>query len=269
MSASSCPSSIPHALLGHRWRQRGRPRLVKALVARGASRPQPTARPVPRRTASGSAWYGQPRDRGLPRLHGSSSRAQEWPSTSRVVATPVQGPTAPAAVTGGVGHARWRSDGTLRSDRSVVRGGGSKADLAAFDTEIGGPGHCQRRRSRYGRGSGTPETSRWRISWPTAPSSPRRSVVAGAGRTAGRRLLGVGRRAGMAWWPDLIGLVPSAKRRAGRPRPVCSEPAGHGRPEPSAPVTPTGCIAQARRPGGTAVAPPLDVRSPIGDGATG
>ena len=114
------------ALLGKVAAERAR--LIKALVDEDLfDRNRRIA--VPSRSRCGSVWWPA-RDRGLPRLHG----------TARSVRHGIRRSVAPTQVQGRVAARWWRRRiRRLQAERLrlsvVVRGGGSKADLATFDAE--------------------------------------------------------------------------------------------------------------------------------------
>ncbi len=116
-----------HALLGRRAAKRAA--LVKALTAEGLlerNHGRPVAAvPLHLGLVASPGTEGYRDFMGQIEGSGFSFRA-------RLVAVPVQGPTAPAAVTRGVVALASAGCDLI----VIVRGGGSKADLAAFDTEI-------------------------------------------------------------------------------------------------------------------------------------
>ena len=102
---------------------------------RGALRP-PTAAARPRAPAPGRPG-GQPGHRGLQRLHRRPARLGHGLRGHGRLPTTVQGKGAPAKVAAAISSLQTESLDLI----VVVRGGGSKADLAAFDQERGGTGH--------------------------------------------------------------------------------------------------------------------------------
>ena len=81
---------------------------------------------------------------------------------------PARRPPSPGRVT-----ALSRSDCDVIA---VVRGGGARADLAAFETEVVARAVADARPSRSSPASATPATRRWPTSWRRAPASRRPSA---------------------------------------------------------------------------------------------
>ena len=233
------------ALLGRMAAKRAA--LLRTLAAEGLLERNRRSR-CPR-SRCGSGWWRSPGTEGYRDFVGPARSARAWRSASPWCPATVQGPGARAADR----HAPLAPAAAGRSVRRwsvVVRGGGSKADLAAFDTEpvaravadvagAGVDGHRPHRRRVGGRHRGQPvlhhpDRVRPRAGAAGGPSGGRsrwRPAPARCGPVRRREVLSRS-RAPQTRWPGPAGgrgPPPGARpTRSGWP-PVPASPAGDAR----------------------------------------
>ena len=210
------------ALLGRLAAERAA--LLRTLAAEGLLERNRALRCRRCRCGSGS-WPVR-----APRATATSSAARGVGLRLRGRAWPRRGAGSERAAGGRPGHRPLR-------DRAGVRPGGRgprrrlQGRPGGLRHRAGGPGGRHLVRCRCGPGSGTPGTSRWPTSWPTAPSSPRPSA-AGSWRSGSRQWWEG------TWWPSGRAVArpgtPTCWRRPSRDALARGPPARHGPPPASA-----------------------------------